>query len=152
MIFMAYKLIEDIATADVAFKAENKTLAGLFKDCAMAAADSMANTKKVKPKLKKKIKLKNENVEKLLFDFLGEIIFLKDKEGIVYNKFAVKIKKEKTKNKKETYFLESTAYCDRINQQSQGQELRNDVKAVTLHKFSVKKTKSSWNAMVILDI
>jgi len=139
---MSYKFLEDIAIADAAFEAEGKTLSELFKSCALATFEVMVDTKKVKHKIKKKIELENKDLQDLLYDFLEELIYLKDKEALVFGKFNVKVK--------EGYKLEAEVIGDKIDYKKQ--QLRSDVKAVTMHKFKVEKVKGKYKAMVILDI
>ena len=139
---MKYKFIPDIATADIAFEAEGKSLEELFQNCALATFEVMADLKKIEPKIKKEISLKSKSIENLLYDFLSELIFLKDSESLLFNKFDVKIDKESK--------LSAIASGEKINHQKHHTKL--DVKAVTLHMFRVEKTKAGWKATVILDI
>ncbi|MBS3054977.1 MAG: archease [Candidatus Aenigmarchaeota archaeon] len=138
---MGYKFLEDIAIADIAFEATGKDLNELFESAATALEVSMANIKKVKPKIKKEISLSKETVEELLFDFLNELVYLKDAESLLFSKFSVDVKGKK---------LHAEVFGDKID--SKTQELDNDVKAVTLHGFKVEKTKDGWNTKVILDV
>ena len=72
---MRYKFLDH--TADVMFEAYGKNLNEVFENAALAVFGVQCDLNLVKNKVKKKIKLKNENVEDLLFDFLGELIYLK---------------------------------------------------------------------------
>ena len=60
-------------TADVKFQAFGKTLAEAFKNAAYALTDVITDHKKIKPKLKKTIKVKSQEIVKLDFDFADEI-------------------------------------------------------------------------------
>jgi len=143
---MPYKFLPDIAIADVAFEATGKTLPALFKAAALATTNVMVkDLKSVKQKKIKKIDVEAENVELLLFNFLQEIIYYKDADLLLFSKYDVKI----VKNKDKTYKLQATAYGEKLNMKKH--VLLVDVKAVTLHMFSVKK-KNVWKANVILDI
>ena len=71
---MAFRFLQDVTRADVAFKASGKTLSALFKSAGEAVLETMANPKSVKPKLKLEFKKKGETVEKMLFEFLEEIV------------------------------------------------------------------------------
>src|SRR3989344_3712345 len=88
-----YKFIDH--TADVMFEAYGKSLNKLFENAALATFEVQCDLEKVERKVKKKIKLKNEDNEKLLFDFLEELIYLKDAKYLLFNKFSVKIKEGK---------------------------------------------------------
>ena len=140
---MKYKFFEH--TADVMFEAYGRSLNEVFENAALAVFDVQCNLRKVKNKLKKKIRLKNDNAEDLLFDFLEELIYLKDAKYLLFGKFDVKIKEIKGE-----FFLECIAYGEEINPDKH--ELKTDVKAITLHEFFLKKTKNEWRCRVLLDI
>jgi len=137
-------MLEDIAIADIAFEATGKTMEEVFESCADAFSDISANVKKIQPKIKKEIKVEGETIEELLYNFLSELIYLKDVEQLLFAKYEVKIKR--TKN----YELIVTAYGQNLNEIKK--ELRNDVKATTMHMFEVKQTEKGWRAQVVLDI
>ncbi|MDO8538160.1 MAG: archease [archaeon] len=140
---MPFKFLEDEATADIAFTAENSSINGLFEDCAKALFETMVDTSLVKQKREKKLSLKEESVEKLLYKFLQELVYLKDVEYTVYSSFSVKV--DETKNS-----LEATLKGEPIDQTKHG--FREDVKAVTLHLFELKKQGNNWTAKVLLDV
>ncbi|MBS3149209.1 archease [Candidatus Woesearchaeota archaeon] len=107
---MTHKFIEDFATADIAFEASGKDLNELFNSSAEALFEILASTKKIGKSLKKTIKLSNENIEKLLYDFLSEILFHKDQDFMIFNSCKIEI------NKSENRFnLEATLYGEKIN-------------------------------------
>ncbi|HLD15307.1 MAG TPA: archease [Candidatus Nanoarchaeia archaeon] len=140
-----FEYLEDIAVADIAFDAFGKDLNELFTNAALALFNMQVDLKTVTSKKTWKVKLKNEKIDNLLFDFLDEIIFLKDKDYSIFDKVKVKITE---KNK--TYHLEAEIKGEKINPKKH--KLGNDVKAVTLHLFEVKKLKKYWKARVIVDI
>lgn len=138
---MKFKFLEKVAIADVAFEAYGKSLEELFENSAMAVAETMADVKTVEPKIKKEIKLEDEKIDQLLFDFIGELIYLKDKDAFVFNKFDVDLKKNK---------LNVICYGDKINMKKQ--TLRNDVKAITYHMYKVEKVKDGYKVTIVLDV
>jgi SHS2 domain-containing protein len=140
---MPFKFIEDVAIADVAFEATGKDLNELFKSAAQAVIESMANTKTIKPTIKKEIKKKAKKIEELLFEFLEEIVYLKDKDAIVFHDVDVKVDEKKMT-------VNAVLRGDAI--QPEKQELHQDVKAVTMHYYIVEKKDNKWKANVVLDI
>ena len=140
---MKYKFLEH--TADVMFEAYGKNLNEVFRNSAFAVFDVQCDLKKVGNKVKKRINLKNDSAGDLLFDFIEELIYLKDAKYLVFGKFSVKIKEAKGK-----YFLDAAAYGEKINPEKH--ELKTDVKAITLHEFFLRKTKNGWKCRVLLDI
>ena len=138
-----FKFLEDIAIADAAFEAFGDTLEELFESCALATFEVMVDTKNVKPEQKEKILIKDLNLDDLLFDFISELVYLKDARKIFFSKFDLKI------NKNEEYSLKGEIWGERIDYKRQ--EIRRDVKAITYHMLEVKKIDSGWRAQVILD-
>jgi SHS2 domain-containing protein len=141
---MPYRYLEDIATGDAAFEADGRTLEELFTEAAIATFEVMVDTKSVEPRITREVELKNEAVDGLLFDWLSELIYLKDAEAVLFCKFYVTI------GKNDVYELKASVSGENINKQKH--DLRSDVKAVTYHMFEVKKTEKNWTTRVILDI
>ena len=142
---MSYKFIEDFAIADVAFEASGKNLNDLFKSSAQAIFEILANVKKVNKTISKKIRLKNKVLENLLYDFLSEILYIKDLDYMIFSTCDIKIKESKN-----SYELEATLYGEKINPKKH--KLHSDAKAITLHQFSIEKSKSGYKSFVIVDI
>lgn len=140
---MAFRFLEDVTLADVAFEATGKTLSELFTSAAEAVIETMANPKSIKPKLTKKITKKEETIDKLLFELLEEIIYLKDKDNIVFCDVTCTVDEKKMS-------VKAVLHGDAIKPQEQ--ELHQDVKAVTLHYYTVEKNDKGWRTQVVLDI
>lgn len=143
-----YQFLENVAIADIAYEAYGRSLNELFENSAFAIFELSANLKTVDSKKKVEFGLENENIENLLYDFLSEILFFKDSKYMVFKKVKVSIK-ENNKDKKK-YQLKAVLEGDKINPQKQ--QLENDIKAVTMHMFEVKKEKNQWKATVVVDI
>ena len=139
---MNYKFFDH--TADVLFEAEGKNLGELFEACGLATEETQVDLKGVKTRIKKEISLEKDNIEMLLFDFLQELIYLKDAELLLFSKIKVSVSEGKI-NK-----VKAVLEGEKINPKKH--ELKVDVKAVTLHRFEVKKIKTGWFARIILDI
>ncbi len=142
---MPFRWLEDVAIADIAFEATGRTLEEIFEQAALALEDAMVDFGTVKEKVEKKIEISGDRIEMLLYDFLSELIFLKDAEGLLFKGFRIKIEAAKGK-----YYLEALSKGEKIDRKSHG--LRNDVKAVTMHMFEVRQEKEGWKATVVLDI
>ena len=139
-----FNFLDDIATADVAIESRGDTLEEMFSASAVATFEVMVDTKSIRPKIKKEFHLENDEIDKLLFDWLAEIIYLKDSEFMVFCKFDLKIEK------KTNYLLKAEIFGEDIDQDKQ--ELRCDVKAITYHLFEVSKKDGRWISRFILDI
>ncbi len=139
-----YIFLDDIATADVAIESRGDTLEELFTASAMATFEVMADTIGIQPEIKKTLHLENSEIDGLLFDWLAEIIYLKDSESILFGKYNLKI----TKNT--NYQLDAEIHGEKINQSKH--DLRCDVKAITFHLFEVYEKEGKWISRFILDI
>ena len=133
-------------TADVGFTIEARTLNELFKGAAILTFEVMTNLKKINPIIVKTVEIESETIEKLLFDFIDELIFLKDVEYMLFSEFHVKVAEQK----KGKATLKAELLGEEIDPKKH--ELRVDVKAVTLHHFYLKKENSMYKASIILDI
>ena len=140
-----YKILEDVAIADIAIEAYGKNLNELFENSALAIFEESANLKNIKEKEKRSIKINAKNIEDLLYDFLSEILFLKDTYSIIFKKSKIKIQK---KGKK--YHLNAELYGEKIDRERH--ELGNDIKAITLHMFKIEKTKKGYKGMIVVDV
>ncbi len=144
---MKYKFLEDVALADIAYEAYGKDFNEVFENAAMAIFELSADIETIDAKHKIEFELENEKIDNLLYDFLSEILFLKDSKYMVFKKVKVIIKEGKI-NKK--YELKSTIEGDTINPQKQ--HLENDIKAVTMHMFTLTREKSGYKATIVVDI
>lgn len=143
---MPYKFIEDLSVADAAFVASGDSLEELFESAALATTNVMVkDLKKIELKKRRKITVSDKDIEKLLFNFLQEIIYLKDAELLIFGKYGIKIR-----DRGGVYSLVCIAFGEKLNMEKH--ELVVDVKAVTYHLFEVKKEGKKWKAQVILDI
>lgn len=140
---MSYKFLTDVAIADTAFEATGRTLTELFQSAAIALMVTLADPKTVKPVIAKVIEIKAETVDKLLFNFLDELVYLKDTDAMVFSKITVTVDEQKLS-------LLATVKGDAVK--SSEQKLGQDIKAVTMHYFTVEKKTNGWSVRVVLDI
>lgn len=143
---MPYKFLEDIGTADIAFEATGRDLPELFVAAADATMNVMIdNLDAIESRETRPIELSNDNVEMLLFDFLQELIYFKDARRLLLRVSEASIDQEG-----EAYVLKAKVAGEQLDASRHHQ--RADVKAVTLHGFSVKKDDGGWRSRVLLDI
>ncbi len=132
-------------TADVFFVAKANTLSELFEQCALAVEETMVDVAKVQPKQKIKILGEDKEIDRLLYDFMDELIFFKDYKQLMFCKFEIDIQEKDGK-----FVLTCFASGEKLD--IARHEPKVDVKAVTMHQFEVKKIDKGWQANVILDI
>jgi len=143
---MPYKYLEGLTSADIAFEATGKTAEEMFESAGVAVLGTMVrDPTNIKPKTKKTIAKKAPTIDKLLFDFLDELIFLKDAEQMFFSEFKAKVS-----GKEGNYKVIIEASGEKIDPKRH--DIVIDAKAVTMHKFEVKKTATGWRAQVIIDV
>lgn len=138
---MPYRLLPDVALADIAFEADSASLGGLFESSGRALTDIMVDRKTLRAKVAKTIRLEGGDSDRLLYDFLTELIVLKDVDSLLFKEFRVQVKENS---------LSASLKGEEIDRGRHG--LRNDVKAVTMHMFGVRREGPRWKATVVLDI
>jgi len=121
---MSYEFLEDIAIADIAFRAWGENLEEVFKAAGDATINAMIDN---------------------LFNFLQEFVYYKDSELLLLRAQQIEIEE-----KNGEYHLSAVTQGETLDRDRH--EERVDVKAVTLHRFQLEKTDDGWTAMVILDI
>jgi SHS2 domain-containing protein len=139
----AYRFLPDIALADVAFTARGDSPDMLFEACAMALTDVMVDRRSVRPTVEKKVRIKAEDIDGLLYDFLTELIVIKDVDSLLFRRFESRVSRDLRS-------LVCTMRGEPIDRERN--RLRNDVKAVTMHLFGVRNEGGLWKTTVVLDI
>ncbi|PYI96297.1 MAG: archease [Verrucomicrobia bacterium] len=143
---MPYHYLEEIGTADIAFEATGRDLLELFMATADATMNVMIdNLDAIEPRETRHIELVNDKLDMLLFDFLQELIYFKDAEQLL-----LRVREVSIDEKDGEFFLKAKTAGEPLDAARHHQ--RADVKAVTLHDFSVEKQDEGWKARVLLDI
>lgn len=140
---MGFKIIEDIVSGDFVFQASGNTLEELFASCAEACFSAMTELAGVEPIDGYRVDVEADNIDDLLFNFLAELIYLKDTEKIFLTKFDIDIDVDNVS-------LKSIARGERIDYNKH--QIRTDVKAVTYHDLQIKKPRDGFEVKVILDL
>jgi SHS2 domain-containing protein len=143
---MPYHYLEEIGTADIAFEATGRDLPELF----MAAADATMNVMidnldAIDSRETRHIELVNNELDMLLFDFLQEFVYFKDAERLL-----LRVRKVRIEERDGNHFLKAESAGEPLDSARHHQ--RADVKAVTLHDFSIDKEGEGWKTRVLLDI
>jgi len=140
------KVLEEDSKSDIAFEVEAETIEELFEGAATATMNVMVDLNSVKEEKEWLIELNSSNLEMLLFDFLSELVFLKDTEEAIFKKFKITIEEKDSE-----YILKAKILGEYINRESH--YLLTDVKAVTLFHFTVKQLENgNWYCYVLLDL
>ena len=93
-------------------------------------------------KEKKVVSVEGKTDKELLYNFLEELVYIKDVDNLIFGKFKVGVSEQK---------LEAECSGSSLGEIGRA-NLRNDVKAITMHMFSVKKIAKGYEATVVVDI
>ena len=149
----SYQYLDDVAISDLAFEARGDTPKEMFEAAARALTEAMADIKQVRPRVEKTIRLTHEAIDQVLFDWLAELIYLKDAEGLLFSQFQVDLSAvpaEAGLTAQTAWRLVGNVRGESIDPKRHNLHL--DVKAVTYHLFEVAQKDGQWVARVVLDI
>lgn len=143
---MPYRYLEDIATADVAFEATGADLPEVFTAAASAAMRVMVEDLSTIRKVAEiQVELRDSELDMLLFNLLNELVYYKDARRLLLMVDAISID-----DSTPVFTLKATLKGEELDRKRH--PLKADVKAVTLHRFSLVRTDEGWKATVVLDI
>lgn len=143
---MGYRFLEDVTLADIAFEATGRDLPELFQAASEATLKAMVeNPEAVESREERQIQVCGQELDLLLYQLLQELVFFKDAEQLMLRVEAVQLQSGEN-----GYVLTARARGEKLDPRRH--ELGADVKAVTLHKFTLEKTDAGWTARVILDV
>jgi SHS2 domain-containing protein len=143
---MPYAFVDELTVADIAFRAWGQSLEETFAAAVEAVMNAMVDDlSTIQPRETRTLTVEHEALDMLLFNFLQEFIYYKDAEQLL-----LRIQELHVAAGRPPFTLRATAVGEPIDPQRH--TMRVDVKAVTLHHFSLAQTESGWEATVILDI
>ena len=126
-------------TADAAIRVGGCDLAELFANAAHGLADQLAEEPdQVKPVVEHRIELEAYDVETLLVTWLGELLYLGERDGVVFVDFEI--------NRITETRLEAVARGGPV------QEYRRYVKAVTFNELRIVRTEEGYEATIVFDV
>jgi SHS2 domain-containing protein len=143
---MPYAYADDIAIADLAFRAWGQTVEETFIAAAEATMHAMVeDLATIAPREQRTFELHDEQLDLLLLQFLQELLFYKDAQRLMLRVHAVQITAQD-----QGFTLQARAAGEALDPAKHA--LGADVKGVTLHRLQVVQTPNGWAATVILDV
>ena len=141
-----YEFRSDIAISDSAFYAYGKDYAELIKNACLAVIETMVDIEKIEEKSEERITVKADSMEKLLYNVMEEVVYLKDAKQLVFHDFDIKDLKTESPDCQVTVIMKG----EKIDREKHGAHA--DVKAVTYLDYGIEKIKDGFRASVTLDI
>jgi len=136
---MSFQLFEH--TADIGVEAYGSTLEEAFEEVAKGMFSIITNGSKIESKERRVIRLPvDSDKEQLVVDWLSELLYINDVEGLVFGEFKVKINNE----------LVGEAWGEEYDREKHGYGV--EIKAVTYHMLQIKRNKKGFHIRVLFDI
>lgn len=129
-------------TADIGVHIFGRTLEEIYANGAYALFDLLTNLKRVEEKIRLPIQAQGKDPEELLVRWLSELLFLFESKGFLIKKITVSHSDQGSiKGEARGEYFDPSRH-----------ERKMEIKAVTYHQLTVKKTNGIWKARVIFDV
>lgn len=129
-------------TADIGLIVYGEDLKDLFENAGEAFFHLITDLKRVRRRTERRIEIGKEELERLMVDWLNELLYLHEVENLLFRGFKVESVGE-----------------DGLRARVKGEPFREgvhviktEVKAVTYHRIEVRKEEGRWRAQIILDL
>jgi SHS2 domain-containing protein len=141
----SFEHTDEVATSDAAFEATGTNLSRLFNSCGAALFDVMVDLENIEPAEEQAVRLSADDIEGLLYEWLSQLVYLKDVERKLYSRFNVTVSEGQDGCK-----LEGSIAGEAFD--NVRHEARADIKAVTYYRLKIEKTDAGYRAFVVLDL
>jgi SHS2 domain-containing protein len=139
-----WRVVEDVALADCALEVDGADLDDLFETVAVALAELMVDPATLAVTVDRSISLQADTFDLLLYDWISELIFLKDRDSAVFPRCEVRTEGG------EPCSLTAQVMGGVIDRERTA--LGVDPKALTLHRFALDRRDGGWRARLVIDI
>ncbi len=129
-------------TADIGLMIYGKDLKALFENAGRAFFHLITDLRKVRIRTDREVNLRGESLERLMVDWLTELLYLHDVDHLLFKEFEIEAIGEEG--------LKATAKGEPF--QEGVHIIKTQVKAVTYHQIEVRKEKGGWRSRIILDL
>lgn len=135
-----YKIFDHVS--DLGVEIYGGSLPELFENAGMALFDLITDVNSVMGKISHPVCVRGEELDMLLRDWLGELLYLFSVEGLLFSSFTVE--------KIDHALLQAVVKGEKYDP---GRHvIKREIKSVTYHKLSVKKEGGRWVATVVFDV
>jgi len=129
-------------TADIGIIVYGENLKTLFENAGKAFFHLITDLRKVRRRVERRINIEGESLDRLMVDWLSELLYLHDVENLLFKEFEIKSVGK--------HGLRAIAKGEPF--QEEVHVIKTEVKAVTYHRIEVRQEKGSWRAQVIFDL
>ena len=129
-------------TADIGIIAYGKDVKELFSNAALALFSLITEPENIEEKSHLNLKVRSEDRDSLLVEWLNELIYFFDAKHILCNRFDIE---SLTHNE-----LKAICYGEGFDPMKH--KIKRGVKAATYHMLKLDKNNDGYKAQIILDI
>lgn len=138
-----FEYVDEI-TSDVMFRAYGEDLGEVMVNAALAMFGVMYDLEKIPLEEEVKIEISGSSEEWLLYEWLSNLLLEFEVEGIFFSQFAVEDIKREGEGLRATGIARGSS--------THTPPIQTQVKGITLHRFSLKRTDNRYVATVVVDI
>jgi len=137
---MGYRVFDH--TADLGIEVRGETPAAVYAGAALALFDLVADTAAIRPAEERQVAVEGADEADLLVNFLREVLYAWNGEGFLGKECAIL----EVAPRRLTAVLRGERYDPARHR------IKTEIKAVTYHKASVRRTADGWLGTVVFDV
>jgi SHS2 domain-containing protein len=129
-------------TADIGLIVYGEDLKTLFENAGEAFFHLITDLKKVRRRVERRIHIGGESLDRLMVDWLSELLYLHDVENLLFKGFKV----ESVGEDGLRAIVRGEPFQEGVH------VIKTEVKAVTYHQIEVRQKNGRWRAQIIFDL
>jgi SHS2 domain-containing protein len=129
-------------TADIGIIVYGEDLKALFENAGEAFFHLITDMRRVRRRVRRQIEIGKEGLERLMVDWLSELLYLHDVENLLFKEFKV----ESVGENGLKAIVKGEPFQEGVH------VIKTEVKAVTYHQIEVRKKNGKWRAQIIFDL
>jgi SHS2 domain-containing protein len=129
-------------TADIGIIVHGKNLKALFENAGEAFFRLITDLRKVRRRIERRVNIRGESLDRLMVDWLSELLYLHDVENLLFKGFEIDSVSEDGLKA----IVKGEPFQEGVH------VIKTEVKAVTYHQIEVRRENRGWRARVILDL
>ena len=129
-------------TADIGLIVYGDDLKALFENAGEAFFHLITDLRKVRRRIERRINIKGESLDRLMVDWLSELLYFHDVDNLLFKGFKV----ESVGEDGLKAVVKGEPFQEGVH------VIKTEVKAVTYHQIKVEEEGGTWKAQIILDL
>src|SRR3972149_5851420 len=129
-------------TADIGIIVHGENLNALFENAGEAFFHLITDLRKVRRRIERRIDIGGESLDRLMVDWLSELLYLHDAENLLFKGFKVDSVGEDGLKA----IVKGEPFQEGVH------VIKTEVKAVTYHQIEVRQENGRWRGQIIFDL